>query len=235
MLNCPVCQTENDMYATVCTKCGSFLQNRIPNLDLFYIAWKVLESPRKAFHLITLAEHKNYVLFLYTLAGIAAAFAGFWYFTLGEVIGNILVLIFFALLIGIPLGLILCPVASLVHLVMVKILGKNVSFRISLGTTGYALVPIIISLLFVKPIELLTFGLYFFSVNPPPIAIKPVSYVVLIGFDGVLLVWSFLLLIVGTKIGCQLSVWKSTLVSAVVYVLILFGLTIGFESAVRMF
>ena len=235
MLNCPVCQAENDQYATVCTKCGGFLQNRIPNLDLFDIVWKIIESPRKAFHVITLAEHKNYALFLYVLTGITATFAGFWYFALGDRIGNILVIIFLATLIGVPVGILLCPLTSLVHWGMVKILGKNASIRTSLGTTSYALVPIIMSLILIMPIELLTFGSYLFTLNPPPITIKPVSYIVLLGLDGLLLGWSFLLQIIGTSIGSQLSLWKSILVSLVVYGVMVYGLKLGGEVALKMF
>jgi hypothetical protein len=234
MLKCPVCQTENDQFSTVCKKCGGYLQNRVPNLDLFDLVWKIIESPRNAFRLIRLADHKNYALLLYTLTGIAATFAVFWYFRLGDVIGNILIIIFLAILIGIPLGIVLCPIVSSLHWGILKILGKKASFRNSLGITSYSFVPIIISLLFVMPIELLTFGMYFFTFNPPPITIKPVSYMVLMGLDCVLRVWAWILLIVGTNVGSQISIWKSILVSSVVYGLVVYGLKIGTEVVIKM-
>ena len=84
MITCRVCNTENDEYAIVCRNCKSYVQNRIQNLDFFETVWKVIESPRKAFHDITLAEHKNYSLLLFALFGVALSFTGFWYFKLGS-------------------------------------------------------------------------------------------------------------------------------------------------------
>ena len=159
MINCLVCQTENDEYSTICKKCGGFLQNRVPNLDLFDILWKIIESPKKAFRLIMLAEHKNYAVFLYTLSGIAITFAGFWHFKLGDRFENILLIIFLAILIGIPFGIALCPIVSSLHWGLSRLLGSKALFRNSLGITSYSLVPIVISLIFVLPIELLTFGM----------------------------------------------------------------------------
>lgn len=234
MITCSVCQTENDQYSTICSKCGGFLQNRIPNLDLFDIVWKIIESPRTAFRLIMLAEHKNYAVFLYALTGIAITFAGFWHFKLGDRFENILLIIFLGILIGIPTGLVLSPIASSIHWGVTTILGNKTSFRKSLGITSYSLIPIILSLVLVLPIELLTFGMYFFTFNPPPITIKPILYMALIGFDGALVVWAWILLIIGTKVGNQTSLWKSILISSLVYACIALGLLTGIEYVLRM-
>jgi len=235
MINCSVCQTENDQYSTVCKKCGGFLQNRIPNLDLFDVLWKIIENPRTAFRLIMRAEHKNYALFLYTLSGIALTFTGFWYFKLGERFENILFIVILGTLIGIPFGIALCPIASSLHWGLSKIFDNKASFRNSLGITSYSLTPIVISLLFVLPIELLTFGMYFFTFNPPPITIKPVLYMLLIGFDIALALWSWILLIIGTNVGNQISLWKSIVINSVVYGLIVIGLVAGGGYALKMF
>jgi hypothetical protein len=234
MITCSVCQTENDQYSTICSKCGGFLQNRIPNLDLFDIVWKIIESPRTAFRLIMLAEHKNYAVFLYALTGIAITFAGFWHFKLGDRFENILLIIFLGILIGIPTGLVLSPIASSIHWGVTTIIGNKTSFRKSLGITSYSLIPIILSLVLVLPIELLTFGMYFFTFNPPPITIKPILYMALIGFDGAVVVWAWILLIIGTKVGNQTSLWKSILISSLVYACIALGLLTGIEYVLRM-
>jgi len=235
MITCSVCQTENDQYVTVCKKCGGFLQDRLPNLDLFDTVWKIIEKPNHAFRLIMRAEHKNYAVFLSTLAGIAITFTGFWHFTLGDRFGNILMLIFFGLLLGIPIGLALSPVISLLHWGLSKILGNKPSFRNSLGITSYSLTPIVLSLLFVLPIELLTFGMYLFTFNPPPYSIKPIPYMVLIGFDIALTTWTWVLLVIGTKVGNQTSWWKSIVISSLVYGMIVLGLLACGEYAVSVF
>ena len=147
MIICSVCQIENDKYATICKKCGSFLQNRVPNLDLFETLWKIIENPKEAFRLIMIAEHKNYTLFLYALSGISVAFFGFSYFKLGDRFENMLFLIFWAMLIGAPLGMVLCPIISSFHWMLSRMLGGKASFRTSLGITSYAMTPVTLSLL----------------------------------------------------------------------------------------
>lgn len=234
MIICSVCQTENDQYSIICRKCGGFLQNRIPNIDLFNTLWKVIENPKSAFRLIMLAEHKNYTLFLYTLCGINIAFTGLWHFKLGEQFENVLSLIFWALLIGVPLGMLLCPIVTSFHWILSKIVGGKASFRTSLGITGYALTPIVISLLLVLPVELLTFGMYLFTFNPHPMTIKPLSYRLLIGFDIILIAWAFILLIVGTKVGDQIPFWKSVLIVAIFSTIIISGLVIGSKFALKL-
>ncbi len=235
MILCTVCQTENDKYATICKKCGGFLQNRVPNLDLFNTLWRIIENPREAFRLIMIAEHKNYGLFLYALCGISVAFSGFWYFRIGDRFENVLLLIFWALLIGIPLGIVVCPIVSSFHWMLSKLLSGNSSFRTSMGITSYALTPVIISLVLILPIELMTFGMYFFTFNPHPMAIKPISYIVLIGLNAVMILWAFMLLIIGTKVGNQISLWKSILIVVILYGLVLCGIRFGGEYSLGLF
>ena len=235
MIICSVCQTENDQYSTICKKCGGFLQNRVPNLDLFEMLWEIIENPRNAFKTIMLAEHKNYAVFLYALSGIAITFTGFWLFKIGDRLENIFAIIFLAILIGIPFGIALCPIASSLHWGFTRILCNKATFRNSLGITSYSLTPIIISLLFVLPIELSTFGIYFFTFNPPPITIKPILYLILIGLDIALAIWAWILLIIGTEVGNHISLWKSIFISSVVYGLIVIGLMIGGRYAMKIF
>jgi hypothetical protein len=235
MILCAVCQTENDKYAMICKKCGGFLQNRVPNLDLFDTLWRISENPQEAFRLIMLAEHKNYALFLYALHGISIVFFGIWYLRMGERFDNVLLLIFWALLIGVPLGIALCPIVSSFHWKLSVLLGGKASFRTSMGITSYALAPIILSLLLLLPIELMTFGMYLFTFNPHPLAIKPISYIVLIGLNAVMILWAFILLILGTKVGNQISLWKSVLIITFLYGLGISSVIFGGKYTVSLF
>jgi len=215
MILCSVCQTENDIYATICKKCGSFLQNRVPNIDLFDTLWRVVENPRKAFHSIMLAEHKNYSLFLYVLSGIYSVFFAFWYFRIGDRFENILSLILWALLIGVSLGCVLYPIISFLHFILTKLSEGKAAFRSSIGITSYSSIPFIISLVLLLPIELMTFGMFLFTFNPHPITIKPVSYVVLVGLNAVMILWAFILMTIGTNAGNQIVLSKSMLLVAI--------------------
>lgn len=211
MIQCPVCHFDNDDFAVTCSQCKGFIQDRVPNLNLFETGWTVLESPHQAFRTITLAEHKNYVLFLFTLFGISLSFTGFWLFKLGRYFENLLDLIGSALGAGVVVGLVAAVVLTLIYHGIARLLGGGSGFRNSLGLIGYSLTPIALTLFIILPIELLTFGMYMFTGNPHPYTIKPVSYVILIGFDSVVSLWSVILAVLGTRVGHQLSIAKSVL------------------------
>lgn len=221
MIKCPVCLADNDAFAITCTSCKGYLQDRVPNLNLFEMGWKVLESPRKAFRTITLAEHKNYVLFLYSMFGVSFSFTAFWYLRLGRFYETLLDLIPWAFGAGIAFGLVALFVLSAVYHGLARIVGGSSGYRNSVASLGYSLTPIVISFFLVLPIELLTFGMYFFTWNPDPYTLNPVSYVVLIGFDVVVVLWSLWLAVLGTRVSHQLSAPRALI--AVLGTLILFA------------
>ena len=222
MIKCTVCLAENDDYSTTCIKCKAFLQDRVPNLNLFETCWQIIESPSKAFRKIALAEHKNYVLFLFSLLGVSLAFTAFWYLRLGTRFESLLDLIPSAVGIGVLFGLVAAVVVTGVYYLLAKMLGGMTGFRGSLGVLGYSMTPVAFSLILILPIELLTFGMYLFTGNPHPYMVKPVSYVLLIGFDGLIAVWTLALAVVGTRVGHRLSTVKSMIV-----VFVTLGLFIG--------
>ncbi len=209
MLTCPSCSFENDEFATICIQCKSFLQNRVPNLDFFETAWGVIESPRATFRRITMAEHKNYVLLLSALFGIAVSFTTFWYLELGRFFDSLLFLVPTALGWGIIGGLILTPILSLMSHLVGRALGSGQRYRNSNALLAYALVPVGLSLVLILPIELLTFGMYLFTSNPHPYVIKPVSFVILVGFDIIMALWSIGLVVLGMTVTYRFSLWKA--------------------------
>jgi hypothetical protein len=222
MIKCTVCLAENDDFATTCVSCKAFLQDRVPNLNLFETSWQVIESPTKAFRKIALAEHKNYVLFLFSLLGVSLAFTAIWYFRLGTRFESLLDLIPSAVGSGIVSGLVIAIVVTGVYHLLAKSLGGLTGFRGSLGVLGYAMTPVAFSLILILPIELLTFGMFLFTGNPHPYDIKPFSYVLLIGFDALIALWTLCLAVIATKVGHQISLLKS-----IVAVGITLGLFLG--------
>ena len=224
MLKCTVCLAENDEFATTCIQCKAFLQDRVPNLNLFETSWQVIEAPSKAFRKIALAEHKNYVLFLFSLLGVSLAFTAFWYLRLGTRFESLLDLIPAAVGIGVVLGLVSAFVVTVVYHVLAKTMGGMMGFRGSLGVLAYSMTPVAFSLVLILPIELLTFGMYLFTGNPNPYVMKPVSYVLLLGFDALLAVWTLALVVAGTNVGHRLSILRSLIVVVVTLGLFMGGM-----------
>jgi hypothetical protein len=209
MITCTSCHAENDEFAIVCKSCKSYIQNRIPNLDFFDTVWKVIESPRKAFHDVTLAEHKNYSLLLFSLFGIALSFTGFWLFALGARFESLLALLAEAASIGVALGFVCAILFTFFYEVTMRFVGGKGTARSSLGILAYATTPVVLSLVLILPVKLLTFGMFLFTSNPNPYTIKPELYVTLIAVDCLMGLWSLILAVIGSTVGKQLSVGRS--------------------------
>lgn len=209
MISCPVCANPNDDLRTVCVQCGSFLQDRIPNLDFFSTLWQLVESPKDAFHKIIKAEHKNYVLFLMLFLGIGVSFTLLWARHAGNEFDNLIYLLLLGYVLGIGIAL---PVGGLmavmVHLLL-KLFGGRGVMKNTYAVFGWSLIPIMLSVSIILPIELASIGLRLFSTNPSPMEIKPVVYIVLMFFDVFTVLWSINLARVGLSIAHNISAWKT--------------------------
>jgi hypothetical protein len=224
MITCSICNTINHHLSVICSSCGGFIQNKIDNLDLFSTAWKIIESPIKAFRQIAIAEHKNYVLFLCGMAGIALIFFVFWIIKAGEYSESLLNILVAGFVVGPFLGLFTVLLFSTVHLAIIKIFGFKVKFKNIFAVTAYALGPIVLSVIIFLPIEIITFGIFFFSANPSPYSLKPMSYCTLVGLDGLSALWTIILLLCGTRalleakwLNVILTVSTSLIILSVIY------------------
>ena len=200
MIFCPLCNGSNEEFATVCVHCHGFLQNRVPQLDLFDTAWGILENPKKTFRTITFAEHKTYSFLLFAFFGIGLFFALVFFSRAGDRFDSLLQLIIVSILFGSVLGCCLAPFVSLFHYRLIKTGRIQGHFKDSLAVSAYSLVPVLLSIIFILPIEISAFGMYFFTFNPSPAAINSGLYFVLIGINGFCILWTILLFVLGTKI-----------------------------------
>ncbi len=209
MFICPVCSYHNDDLALKCISCGSFVQNRVPNIDFFSTLWSIIEKPFSALHTIIIAERKNYVLFLFTFLGIAFSFSTLWFFNLGNEFDNLLYLLLYGLvggiIFGIPLGMCITGITYIVA----KIFRGKGSFKNTYAIIGWVNIPIVISVVFILPLEIATLGLTFFSTNPSPAQIKPTVYYTLLCLDSAFVLWTVILAIIGLSIAHKISFIKS--------------------------
>lgn len=216
MIRCPTCAQENDEFATVCSNCRAFLQNRVPNLNLFETSWGILESPRSTFRTIALAEHKNYAFFLFCGFGLAVSFSFFWLLKLGAFFDTLMDLLPVAFGGGIVLGALLALLLPLLFHAVVKALGTRQRLRQSYAILAYSLVPVVLSVIILLPIELMTFGMYLFTSNPDPAVIKPGSWYTLASLDAICGLWAVYLAAQGTRVVHGFSVPKAVAAVAVV-------------------
>ena len=217
MMICTVCQSENDEFAVTCKQCKAFLQDRIPNLNLFETAWGMIESPRASFRKIAIAEHKNFAVLLFALFGLGLSFAAFWFFELGDRFSTLLDLIIIGMISGPGIGILTGVCLAILYHFLAKGAGGKATIRTSIGVLAYSLTPIVVSVFLMLPIELLTFGMYMFTLNPHPYVLKPVSYIILMSLDSLVTLWTIILLTVGSKVVHQLS-WLKAVVLVLVFV-----------------
>jgi hypothetical protein len=212
---CPICAAQNHHLAVVCASCRSFIKPKVDNLDLFAVAWKVIESPRKAFYEIAISYHKNYALLLSAVAGFAFSFLALWMVKAGRQEGQLLPLLAVGIFFGPPLGIAIV----LFHTILVKaasaITGTFISFRNVLAVCAYSLIPVIITAICILPIELLTFGVFLFDVSPSPYFLHPVSFVVLSGLDILCGVWTLVLYFKGLHVLTDRSAFITFIIGVV--------------------
>lgn len=209
MITCPVCGGSNNDLAVVCVACRSYLQAKVDTLDLFSTVWGLIESPGTAFRRILLATHKNYVVLLAAMLGIASVYALLWMKNLGSQFENIMSLALPGILYGPFVGILLTLLLALALVAMGRGPGGRLSLKNAFAVIAYASVPIACSLVFVFPAEVALFGVYFFGNNPPPAVINPVAYFILVGLDAAAVLWSFLLLVQAMRVGVGVSLWRA--------------------------
>jgi hypothetical protein len=188
---------------------------KVDNLNLFETLWSLMESPGAAFRRIALARHKNYVIFLSCLLGIAIVYSVIWLKHLGTRFPDFALLVGLGLVAGPFVGLLFTSLFSILLHGAGRMLGGKGTYRNVRAASVYAAVPIVYALVLVFPIELAIFGPYFFSDNPPPLVINPAAYIVLLGFDGAALVWSLVLLIRGVVVVNGFNRAKAVVMAAI--------------------
>lgn len=216
MITCSICGLENDDLAVLCASCKSYLQSKVDALNLFETIWQLIEAPRVAFKRIVLARHKNYVFVLSSLLGVSMAFAMAWVVHLGDSATNLFTIVSAGTLSGIPLGIVFILVSGKLLANGSRLLGAKASARDSRAVVSYASVPVVLSLVFVFPLEIAIFGTDFFGTNPPPMALKPEVYWGLMGFDTLAVLWSLILLHRGVMVLSGFGSMKSSVLTLMV-------------------
>ncbi len=196
---CPVCGTPNHHLNVVCSSCGGYVQGRVDNLDLFATIWRLIESPGRMFLSISLARYKNYSTIVPAIAGIGIVFTLFWFIKAADYTSSPLNLLVAGTAVGPVVGVSLLLLLSLGVYLFLRIAGVAVRFRNLYAVLAYSLVPFMLSVFFILPLVFFTFGRYFFSLNPPPWLVRPVSYYIFIGLGSVVLGWTAFLIFTGLR------------------------------------
>lgn len=216
---CGVCGQENDPLAAVCIRCKGYLQGRVDALNLFETLWGLVESPRLTFRRIALARHKNYVLPLSALFGVALVYGVLWARHMGNTITDPVLLAGAGLVLGPPVGLAVIGLVAAVTAMLIRRLGGTAGFRTVHAVTAYAVMPVVCSLVLVFPAELAVFGFDIFRTNPHPMIINPPAYMTLVALDALAVCWMWFLVLEGIIVAGGFTRLRALVVALVLLLL----------------
>lgn len=225
MTTCRVCGTSNDPLALTCSHCKGYLQAKVDALNLFETIWGIVESPGATLRRIVLARHKNYVLLLSALFGIALVYGIVWFRHAGNSIADPVLLGATGLILGPPVGLVLVGLFAVAMTRVSRMLGGKASLRNSHAVAAFATIPIVCSLVLVFPVELAVFGFDLFRSNPHPMVINPLAYTTLIGFNALAIAWSWWLVLEGAIVANSFTRLRAA--GLAVMLLVLCGATLA--------
>ncbi len=228
-VTCPNCKYENPFYIPICSNCRFYLRDRIYNIDLWSIVSSIVESPSKAFRTIIIAEHKNFIFFVLIFVSIKflinARFISM--ISLGEFQST--VELFYSYLIVFGITLIYFLLFSLCQKIIGKINDIDIRLKDSFSVIIYAQLPFLFGLFILFPLELVIFGDYMFSLNPPPFVIKGIISYLFLSIEVALLVWNAFLVYKAFK--SQSNHSSFSLVSSFIFV-VMFWILIYFCSTI---
>ncbi len=213
-VNCINCSAENDYFKMNCEQCGALLRDKYPNIDLFSIIWQLIETPTAAFKKVIYSEHKNYQLFLLILIVIKLTFTSF--FLQSIIIEPVDYQKYFGLNFFVGFGgfLLLFILFPLFIKIVLKSNDVKSRYKDNLATLIFSLIPILLFLVLILPIEFALFGKYWLFSNPSPFLInKNVAYIFSF-MEFLAFVWSFILLGISFKVhsGSKLFAVISTII-----------------------
>ncbi|MBL1211935.1 MAG: hypothetical protein HND52_01140 [Ignavibacteriae bacterium] len=190
---CGNCGEPNAFFKLNCTKCNAVIRNKVVNIDLWSILWKIVETPKIAFTQIIQAENKNFVFSLLFLIGFKLFLHTFFLsssLSFNDGFNNSVVL---NALISLGYLSVIIFLFTFIIFRIVKAIGIDGRFRDYYSILIYALVPFLFSLLLLTPVEYALFGKHWFIANPAPFAIKAMAAWVLTVLEVLFLIWSIFL------------------------------------------
>jgi hypothetical protein len=213
-ITCKTCGIANSILRTKCSGCGSILQGRIPNLNLFEVIWEIIEQPKKTFLKICLSEQKNYVYLLFSIIGIGFLFTKFWFNGIGQYYPNLLNLLIYGMVFGPVVGVLIFFIFTRCsYFIASKIFKTEVTRKNITAVTAYSFVPILFSTIFILTTKLIVFGIYLFTTYPSPQYIKPEVFYILSALDILCLLYTMFLFFIGILVSSNASIFKSVFIT----------------------
>jgi len=192
-IKCKSCSKENPSYEYICGSCGSFIRERVYNIDLWQIVVRLIDSPGKAFRKIIYAEHKNFIFFIVIILSakflVDARFISV--ISVGEFNSGTAIVVSY--LIVLAATLIYFTLYSFLFKVIHSTFEIDSRFKDNFTLIIYSLLPNLFALVFLFPLEMEVFGEYLFSSNPSPFVIKSSIAYTFLAVEVLIKIWTVIL------------------------------------------
>lgn len=187
---CPKCGTAQSRFNNECKKCGYFLRDKVPNIDLGSTLSGLLDEPGETFDKIIYSENKNFSSFFLVFAMIKlyfiAIFFSFHFFGYsGEkmLTGYIQFLLLLAFTLSTPFILLKIPGIS----------STGVRWRDVISGLSYSFAPVALSAVILIFFEIIIYGEFLFSHSPSPLDFKQMFGVIFVILETAFIVWTITL------------------------------------------
>jgi hypothetical protein len=219
-IKCKNCCEKNPFYALTCSKCKSYLRDRIYNIDLWNILGLLIESPSKAFSLIIQSEHKNFIIFIAFIAS-AKLFIDSMYLS---IVSNIpapnhesIIKNYFIILGSVFIILIIAGVGLTV---INKLNNLRTRFRDNFAIFTYSLLPHAFAFLILFTVEETVFGGNLFAKDPTMFSLKEFFAYTLLGFEFLIILWGIFLSVIAVYVQSKNILYS--IISGVIFNLLLY-------------
>ena len=228
-IKCKSCIAENPPYEYICKNCGSYIRERVYNIDLWKMMGGLIYNPTNTFRKIVYAEHKNFIIFIvFILAAKLLVDTRFIsVISVGEFDSSSKIIISYIL--TLTSTFIYLTIYSFLLKFVLIVFDIETRFRDNLAVIIYALLPNIFAMVILFPLEMEVFGEYLFSSNPSPFIIKTTIAYTFLAVELLVKLWSIILIYKAFK--TQTEDTTLSLANTVIFVS-LFGLILYYLSLI---
>ena len=221
VISCPGCSAENPIYQLNCIGCKAYLRGRVVNVDFWKTIGSLLESPFKTFLILIQSEHKNFLIPTFCLFAIKFFINGLifshivhdYHGSLNYLLLNLGLSVIYSLIILIAFSFIITRIN--------KGFGIANRFRDNLTIYIFALVPQLITLIVLFPLEYAVFGVHWITFNPSPFVIRGGTAYIFAIIEGLMILWSLFLAISATYTQTKSKIYSVFV--GFVYIIVIFG------------
>jgi hypothetical protein len=191
---CPICYKENFVLDFKCADCGSIIRENYRTINLGETLKDLLFNPEFAIKKILFSEHKNYLFFLLALLGLKITVLFFYLNSIYDQDINvpILSLSFYVF----SYYIIFIFLLGLIFQLIIKLITRhNIHYKNSLSIIVYSFSYFSIMGFILFILEMMLFGVYFFSRNPNIFQINSLKAIAVVGLEVILFFYSSYLFI----------------------------------------